>query len=480
MHSPSLSSLPRRLVSLYLMVCLGCLLFSVAASLFLAAHGALADLAAGILIVPLVLVLGGAVLIRRAVTSHVEIEDQLRQLALLSPIQGNQLQRVSETDPIGIGWNAIVERFSGRSALERLEARLEVKLRGRPSGERLLLLDVFPEGLATTDASGKIVFGNKTLKALLRITAEQDVSRIRLADSLLGLTPEQAESIHKSLRNPSRPSVFELKLGQTPAEGILRIARYPLNAAADAGETHLWSIRDVTQQKLAEEMRNQFVATATHELRTPLSNIKAYAETLAEHEDIDRDQQRGFFNVINSEATRLGRFIDELLNVSQMESGALSLSRHETDILRLTEEAVAHVQPELQRKQIEFHSQIPPKLPNLHVDKEKLAASLVNLLGNAAKYTPAGGRVRFQVEVGQNEIHFHVEDTGIGIAREEIPKLFDKFFRSDDQRVREITGSGLGLSFTQEVARLHGGQISVQSELNKGSRFTLSLPLQAE
>jgi signal transduction histidine kinase len=111
------------------------------------------------------------------------------------------------------------------------------------------------------------------------------------------------------------------------------------------------------------------------------------------------------------------------------------------------------------------------------LDKDKFTAALVNLLSNAVKYTPEHGVVRLIVEVDESHIHFHVDDTGIGIAKDELPRMCEKFFRSRDSRVQGITGSGLGLAFSQEVARLHDGQITVASELNKGSRFTLSLPL---
>jgi signal transduction histidine kinase len=137
---------------------------------------------------------------------------------------------------------------------------------------------------------------------------------------------------------------------------------------------------------------------------------------------------------------------------------------------------VDKVRPQLDQKAIEFELQLPAKLPELLLDKDKISAAIVNLLGNAAKYTPHGGKVLLHVEPGRNEIRIHVEDTGYGIAPEEVGKVFNKFFRSDDQRVRDITGTGLGLSFAQEVLRLHGGRIALQSELNKGSRFTITLP----
>ena len=135
------------------------------------------------------------------------------------------------------------------------------------------------------------------------------------------------------------------------------------------------------------------------------------------------------------------------------------------------------VQPLIDKKSIEFTAKIPDKLPNLNVDKDKISATLVNLLGNAVKYTPDHGRVAIHVQQSPDEIQIHVEDSGFGIAEEELPKVFDQFFRSADERVREISGSGLGLAFAHEVTRMHGGELTVQSELNKGTRFVMTLPL---
>jgi two-component system phosphate regulon sensor histidine kinase PhoR len=235
-------------------------------------------------------------------------------------------------------------------------------------------------------------------------------------------------------------------------------------------------MRDVTQQKLAEEMRDQFVDTATHELRTPLANIKAYAETLALAEMIDVEQQKQFLNTINSEATRLARFVDDLLSVSSMELGSLSLNKQVTDLTRMLNEVVSKVRPQIEEKKQTFEVVFPEKMPEPEFDKDKIAALLVNLLGNAVKYTPPGGRVTFRVNVTDHQIELNIEDTGVGISEEELPKVFDKFFRSQDPRVQEQTGTGIGLALAQEVVRLHGGQITVESEINKGSTFTVLLP----
>lgn len=262
------------------------------------------------------------------------------------------------------------------------------------------------------------------------------------------------------------------------SEGVLRFGRLPLLTDGSAAIVqHLWTVRDVTQQKLAEEMRNEFICMATHELRTPLANIKAYAETLTDNDFSDVEQQKHFLNVINAEATRLSRFVEELLNISKMEAGSLSLALQSVDLERLLAEVVEKVRPQMNQKNIAFEMSLPPKLPRLDLDKDKFAAALVNLLGNAAKYTPNDGRVALKVAAAGKELQISVEDTGIGISADELPKLFTKFFRSADERVQDIPGSGLGLAFTQEVARLHGGKLVVHSELNKGSQFILTIPL---
>ncbi len=134
----------------------------------------------------------------------------------------------------------------------------------------------------------------------------------------------------------------------------------------------------------------------------------------------------------------------------------------------------------MDQKKIAFDVEMPAKLPELVLDKDKSTVALVNLLGNAAKYTPERGRVRLHVEARDRTLQIDVEDTGIGISVEELPKILEKFFRSSDPRVQEQTGSGLGLSLANEIVRLHGGKLTVESELNKGSRFTVSLPMVLE
>ena len=222
--------------------------------------------------------------------------------------------------------------------------------------------------------------------------------------------------------------------------------------------------------------RTDFIDAATHELRTPLANIMAYAETLAAC-DGDIEQQKDFCNTINSEAARLARFIDDLLDISSMEAGVVSLHKSVTNMERLLREAATKLTSEIKKQQLQFHLMLPAKLPELNVDKDKISTTLVNLLGNAVKYTEPGGSVTLRARVSREELFIDVEDTGIGIAEADQPHLFERFFRSSDEKLQTITGTGLGLSLAYEVARLHGGSISVESTYGEGSKFTLTLPL---
>jgi signal transduction histidine kinase len=156
---------------------------------------------------------------------------------------------------------------------------------------------------------------------------------------------------------------------------------------------------------------------------------------------------------------------------------ALTVDRQKVETSRMFDEVLLKVQPLLEHKEIEFFVDLPPKMPELLLDKDKIIAVVVNVLGNAAKYTPGGGRVSLRVSAEDGKFRIVVEDTGVGISAEDMPKLFDKFFRSEDPRVQAETGTGLGLSLAREVVRMHGGEIQVESELNKGSTFTVLLPL---
>jgi two-component system phosphate regulon sensor histidine kinase PhoR len=427
---------------------------------------------------PLLLSLAGAVVLHGLVRPVAGIEDQLSRLSAAEDTRQVALRSLPGASAAHAGWNRLVAERESTSAHAGLETRAMTALDAFRTRQADEILNTLPDGIALTDAEGRITSANHALSVLLGLGAAAPASL--LGKSMEACLQLAAQGSDRPLARPemkSRLVVEELERPSADGNGILRVARHPLRGQShQACGGHVWCLRDVTQQKLAEQTRNQFVNSATHELRTPLANIKAYAETLALSDMLDVERQKEFCNTINSEATRLARFIDDLLNISSMELGSMALARQESDIERLLLEVVEKVRAAAEQKQIRLHTSFPAKLPKLRVDKDKLAATLVNLLGNAIKYTPAGGAVAFRAVHKDGSLQIEVEDTGIGIAADELPKIYDKFFRSADPRVREETGTGLGLSLAQEVIRLHGGKLHVQSELNKGTRFTVTLP----
>lgn len=419
----------------------------------------------------------GGVVLHRTVRVNQAIEEQLRQISSVLSGDSPTLQPLAECDSAAIGWNSVVQQLRGRQHQSTLESRLCDLSGAGDERQWKRIFHALHEGIAVCDSNDSIVMVNNAFSALLGLNPATEVIGTKIIQLIENSKSGMQLGVSKSVLNSSSPFVCELRLGEQLTDGVWRINRTPVIDEACEESITLWSIREITQQKMADEMRNQFVFTATHELRTPLANIKAYAETLAQTADIGVEDQKRFYNIINNEATRLSRFVDELLDVNQMESGAVTITCGETDLERLLSEVTENLKPQLQHKELLFEKHFAAKLPALRLDKDKIIAALINLLGNAVKYTPEKGTVRFLVELDDTNIYFHIEDTGIGISADELPRISTKFFRSSDSRVQNIVGSGLGLAFSQEVARLHRGRISIKSELNKGSRFTLTLPL---
>ncbi len=429
---------------------------------------------------PIALLAIGGVVIGRMVTPMADVESQLRRLATASTTDEVSLHEVPVRGPVALGWNRLIGQRNGNSPNGDLEQRLSQALQGLRKGDGDELLNSLPDGVAVTDADGRVTFANRAFYGLTGRDADEQSVKGSGVEACFDLEAAQPSNAFGPVSR-GRSVVAELTKKGGNGERALRIARHPIRSSnRQSHGRNIWLVRDVTQHKLADKMRDEFLDAATHELRTPLSNIKAYAETLALSDALEIEQQKEFCNTINTEATRLARLVDDLLSISSLESGSLVVTRKKVEVDRMLRDVIAKVQGWMDQKSIVFEIALSDKLPELKLDKDKISTTLVNLLGNAAKYTPEGGRVAFRAHVADGELVIDVEDTGIGIAESELPRLFDKFFRSSDQRVQEETGTGLGLSLAYEVVRLHSGKLTVTSELNKGSKFSISLPLIGE
>ncbi len=429
---------------------------------------------------PLLLIALGGFTLHRLVSPMAAVDAQLRHAAMAPTLADVELSPIKSRGPSVLGWNRIVREFQAESPQSGLDQRVGDAVQSLRRGKSDDVLNSLTDGVAVSDNDGEVTFANHAMAAMFAADSTSDSMRGKGIEFCLGFDPEEA--VGASLFDPdlfARHVVAEVERGDGDAKQVLRISRHPICAPEGAsGSGHVWTVRDITQQKLADAMRDQFLDNATHELRTPLANIKAYAETLSIDDTLDVEAQKEFCNTINVEATRLARFIDDLLSVSSMEAGSLTLNKQGVDLGRFFSEVVGKVKPQMAQKQLAFEAIFPAKYPTTKLDKDKVNVALVNLLGNAAKYTPDGGRVRFEVKITDREIRIEVEDSGVGISEEELPRICDKFFRSSNPLVQEITGTGLGLSLAHEVIKLHGGDLTIQSKLGEGTTAIATLPLE--
>jgi PAS domain S-box-containing protein len=235
--------------------------------------------------------------------------------------------------------------------------------------------------------------------------------------------------------------------------------------------------RDITAEVEAEQAKSEFVSTVSHELRTPMTSIKGYADLLLMGAvgSLTGEQER-FLTIIKSNTDRLTLLVNDLLDISRIESGRLILTPRVVHVGDLVTQVITAMEARAIERDLDLRADLPSVLPEVFVDPDRVIQILTNLVGNACRYTPSGGKVVVSARMRDNEIHVSVRDTGIGISEEDQQRLFSRFFRSEDPLVQEAPGTGLGLSITKSLVEMHGGRIWVESELGKGSTFIFSLP----
>lgn len=241
-------------------------------------------------------------------------------------------------------------------------------------------------------------------------------------------------------------------------------------------------LRDVTREREISQMKSDFVSKVSHELRTPLSSINAYVELLVDGEARDEESRKEFYLVIKNEADRLGRLIDNMLNISRIEAGIVKIDRTEVDFIKAARAAIEVIQPQAKLKNINVHLKSSPLACTAMADADMVQQVLLNLLSNAVKYTPEGGRVTLTVENDDatRSAMVTVADTGLGIPPDAMPRMFEKFYRIENYK-RVAKGTGLGLALVKHIVEtVHHGHIGVTSELGMGSKFTFTIPYDYE
>ena len=235
-------------------------------------------------------------------------------------------------------------------------------------------------------------------------------------------------------------------------------------------------LRDIGDQKALQKRNAEFVSAVSHEMKTPLAGIKAYVEMLVDGDAEDEETQEEFLNVINSQADRLQRLIDNMLNLARIEAGVVNVSKQPQSLNELLEEALHVVQPAAEAKQIELLGDLSPMYLGVLADRDMLLQAAINLLSNAIKYTAGGGRVALRSRMVDNQARFEVQDTGVGLSEEDAQRVFEKFYRVKKDKTM-ASGTGLGLPLAKHIVEdVHGGQLTVESALGEGSAFAAIIP----
>jgi len=298
--------------------------------------------------------------------------------------------------------------------------------------------------------------------------------------------------VWKIIRNPEILDMLEATLDTgleqeremlIPSSGGAPVRRMEVRVAAlrqGDGERGgaVMVFHDVTRLRHLESVRRDFVANVSHEIKTPVASIRGMVETMLDDREMDPDTQTRFLQRVFAQTRRMGRLIDDLLALSRFEDDELPLRRDRIDMRRTIEEAVEQIQPAAQKKELCLVAELPSdeSFP-VEADQEALRLVFDNLLSNAVRYTPEGGRVTVSLKKVGKQVWSEVSDTGIGIEEEHLDRIFERFYRVDKARSRELGGTGLGLSIVKHITARLGGGVLVQSRVGEGSSFRVHLPL---
>jgi len=400
----------------------------------------------------------------------------------------DELPRLPGNDPLRFTLDelqaATIEKSQHLSLLEHRQAALEIRSRKSAAGQERVsaILNSLPDPLLVIDGYDELVLSNPSAEQLFGIAAAQDHQR-RVASQVIDCQPliDLINDVRRHRSAGSRSEELEIQVDpETRCWFRATVSALGGPLEASNGERGAWGavavLRDITAERSAQTRHAEFVSAVSHEMKTPLASIKAYVELLADREAEDEETREEFLGVINSQADRLQRLIDNLLNLARIEAGVAKVNKRNRPLNELLEEAVNVMHPAAQRKNVELVADLSQMFLGVFGDRDMLMQAAINLLSNAIKYTHEGGRVTLRSRLVDKEIQFEVEDTGVGLSPEDCQRVFEKFYR-----VRKdadmAPGTGLGLALVKHIIEdVHGGHISVGSQLGVGSTFRVTIP----
>lgn len=425
------------------------------------AYSRLRDIRKVLLVATLIALGSTAVLgvaLARTITGPVR--EVTRTAALIAGGDFSQFIHVHSNDEIG----QLGEMFNRMTV--RLKETLE-EIRGEKNKVEAILAHM-ADGLLALDPEGRVTKLNPAAERILLVPEAQALGHlpdevwpgVHLADAV-ARAREESQSVSCEIHCNKQTLLAHVTPLQGEGKGL-------------AGTVVVF--HDITELERLEKMRQEFVADVSHELKTPLTTVKSYVETLLDGAVDSPEVRDQFLKVVANETDRMTRLVRDLLQLSQLEKGQAQWEAQPTDMPELVEESLDLLAVPLEKKQLRIVKRFAPDTPAALGDREKLQQVLINLLANAIEFTPPGGEITVIVKSAGAMVWVAVRDTGIGIPREDLPRIFERFYRVDKARSRTLGGTGLGLAIARQIVELSGGTISIDSEVGKGTEVLFSIP----
>lgn len=402
------------------------------------------------------------ILIARTITRP--ILDMRRQAQAMARGNFSRKVRVYGNDEIGqlaISFNHLTNRLQEATSTTEAERR---KLTS--------VLSNMTDGVIATDRKGKIILINEPALSLLNVLREETLNRP--IASVLGLDREYSFEDLINMKDP-----INLDFSTPDINFILRASFSVIQKETGFVNGLITVLHDITEQQKIEMERREFVANVSHELRTPLTTMRSYLEALSDGAWRDENIAPSFLNVTQTETERMIRLVNDLLNLSKMDSRDYKLNKELVEFNKFFNRIIDRF--EMSKSQnVQFIRYIPETTYFVDIDTDKLTQVIDNIISNALKYSPDGGNIRFGFTVQGNMLKVMVSDDGMGIPKENLSRIFDRFYRVDRARSRAMGGTGLGLAIAKEMIAAHGGKIWAESELGEGTTIFFTLPYELD
>lgn len=359
-----------------------------------------------------------------------------------------------------------------KAAIEDLFATIESLNKDKRRAE--MVLSEMADGIITVDNTGIITLCNHAAGIFFNVKASaitgRKIETVDLHPEVARMALDCVSGKHVLKSEIRLPGISERAIG---------IRATPFSEMDRNGPSAVLLFHDLTDIRRHERNQKEFVSNVSHELRTPITAVRVSAEALLSGAKNDENLVDRFLNNILSESDRLSSLINDLMEIARRDSGIIRTEESELEIAGIIERACLTLKPQADQKKLNIETSVQDNLIG-YGDEIQLTQVMRNLIDNAVKYTPEGGHIYVDAGQRDNDLVISVQDTGIGIPHGEIGRIFERFYRVDKARSRQLGGTGLGLAIVKDIVEAHGGKIEVEAQLGKGSRFTVILPLKSE